>query len=57
MPKRRQKDAGKQLHNLMPKDFIARTPWAQLQHFARYLKAITIRLDKSAPTRPAMPPN
>ncbi len=39
-------DAGKQLHNLMPKDFIARTPWAQLQHFARYLKAITIRLDK-----------
>ena len=27
-------DAGKQLQNLMPKDFIARTPWAQLQHFA-----------------------
>ena len=39
-------DASKQLQNLMPKDFIARTPWGQLQHFARYLKAITIRLDK-----------
>ncbi len=39
-------DAGKQLQNLMPKNFIAQTPWAQLQHFARYLKAITVRLDK-----------
>ena len=39
-------DAGKQLQTLMPKDFIAQAPWAQLQHFARYLKAITVRLDK-----------
>ena len=30
----------------MPKRFLAATPWAQLQHFARYLKAITLRLDK-----------
>jgi ATP-dependent helicase HrpA len=30
----------------MPKTFIAATPWPQLQHFARYLKAITQRLDK-----------
>jgi ATP-dependent helicase HrpA len=30
----------------MPKHFIAATPWTQLQHFARYLKAITLRLDK-----------
>ncbi|MBS0391157.1 MAG: ATP-dependent RNA helicase HrpA [Proteobacteria bacterium] len=39
-------DAGRQLQALMPKDFIAQAPWAQLQHFARYLKAITVRLDK-----------
>ena len=39
-------DAGKQLQDLMPKDFIARTPWTQLQHLVRYLKAITVRLDK-----------
>ena len=30
----------------MPKNFLVATPWAQLQHFARYLKAITLRLDK-----------
>ncbi|ODS91678.1 MAG: ATP-dependent RNA helicase HrpA [Comamonas sp. SCN 65-56] len=39
-------DTGKQLQNLMPKNFIAAAPWAQLQHFARYLKAIVVRLDK-----------
>uniref|UniRef100_UPI003F84658C ATP-dependent RNA helicase HrpA n=1 Tax=Alicycliphilus soli TaxID=3228789 RepID=UPI003F84658C len=39
-------DAARQLQNLMPKNFIAQAPWAQLQHFARYLKAITVRLDK-----------
>ena len=39
-------DAGKQLQTLIPKDFIAQAPWAQLQHYARYLKAITVRLDK-----------
>lgn len=30
----------------MPKNFIAVAPWAQLGHYARYLKAITSRLDK-----------
>ncbi|MGE4329243.1 ATP-dependent RNA helicase HrpA [Diaphorobacter sp.] len=40
------KDASEQLQKLMPKQFIAAAPWAQLQHFARYLKAITTRLDK-----------
>ena len=39
-------DCAQQLQRLMPKAFIAATPWAQLQHFARYLKAITLRLDK-----------
>jgi ATP-dependent helicase HrpA len=39
-------DCAQQLQRLMPKQFIADTPWAQLQHFARYLKAITLRLDK-----------
>ncbi|GAD21269.1 ATP-dependent RNA helicase HrpA [Acidovorax sp. MR-S7] len=40
------KDAGEQLQRLVPKHFIAVAPWAQLQHYARYLKAITTRLDK-----------
>ncbi|WP_182286865.1 ATP-dependent RNA helicase HrpA [Comamonas testosteroni] len=40
------KDAGEQLQKLMPKNFIAVAPWAQLGHYARYLKAITSRLDK-----------
>ena len=39
-------DCTQQLQRLMPKRFIAATPWPQLQHFARYLKAITLRLDK-----------
>ena len=39
-------DCTQQLQRLMPKAFIAATPWPQLQHFARYLKAITLRLDK-----------
>lgn len=39
-------DAAQQLQRLMPKRFLALTPWLQLQHFARYLKAITLRLDK-----------
>ena len=39
-------DATQQLQRLMPKHFMAATPWPQLQHFARYLKAITQRLDK-----------
>ena len=39
-------DCTAQLQRLMPKNFIAATPWPQLQHCARYLKAITLRLDK-----------
>jgi ATP-dependent helicase HrpA len=39
-------DAAQQLQRLMPKRFIAGTPWPRLQHLARYLKAITLRLDK-----------
>ena len=39
-------DAAQQLQRLMPKRFLASTPWPALQHLARYLKAITLRLDK-----------
>ena len=40
------KDAAEQLERLLPKTFLAATPWAALQHFPRYLKAITLRFDK-----------
>jgi ATP-dependent helicase HrpA len=39
-------DVTAQLHRLMPKRFVALTPYPQLQHFPRYLKGITLRLDK-----------
>ena len=39
-------DAAQQLQRLVGKRFVADTPWAQLQHFARYLKALVLRLDK-----------
>ena len=39
-------DCAQQLQRLLPKNFLVATPWAQLQHCARYLKAITLRLDK-----------
>lgn len=39
-------DCTQQLQRLVPKRFLAGTPWQALQHFARYLKAITLRLDK-----------
>ncbi|BCO27764.1 hypothetical protein MIZ03_2653 [Rhodoferax lithotrophicus] len=39
-------DAAQQLARLMPKKFLSVTPWGSLQHFARYQKAITARLDK-----------
>ena len=39
-------DAAVQLQRLVPKRFLAVTPYGQLQHFTRYLKAITARLDK-----------
>jgi len=39
-------DCAQQLQRLMPKRFLTLTPWPQLQHCARYLKAIVLRLDK-----------
>ena len=39
-------DITAQLQRLVPKRFLALTPYAQLQHFPRYLKGITLRLDK-----------
>ncbi len=39
-------DCAQQLQRLVPKRFLTATPYAQLQHFPRYLKAITARLDK-----------
>ncbi|MDO8788659.1 MAG: ATP-dependent RNA helicase HrpA [Sulfuritalea sp.] len=40
-------DIGAQLAELMPKRFIAATPFERLQHYPRYLKAISLRLEKS----------
>ena len=40
------RDAAEQLQRLLPKNFLAVTPWSALQHFPRYLKAIQLRLDK-----------
>ena len=45
-PKDVAEDIAAQLQRLMPKRFVASTPYAQLQHFPRYLKGITLRLDK-----------
>ena len=39
-------DSAQQLQRLISKRFLMDTPWAQLQHLARYLKAIVLRLDK-----------
>ena len=39
-------DSAQQLQRLVPKRFLTATPYGQLQHFARYLKAITARLEK-----------
>ena len=48
-------DASQQLQKLVSKRFLTETPYTQLQHFARYLKAITLRLEKlrSDPARDA----
>ncbi|WAC75955.1 ATP-dependent RNA helicase HrpA [Roseateles sp. SL47] len=45
-PKEVVEDIQAQLQRLMPKRFVMQTPWTQLQHYPRYLKAITLRLDK-----------
>ena len=39
-------DVQQQLQRLVGKRFLVDTPYAQLQHFARYLKAMQLRLDK-----------
>ena len=39
-------DVQQQLQRLVPKHFLSATPYAQLQHFPRYLKAVQLRLDK-----------
>ena len=40
------RDATEQLQRLLPKNFLAVSPWSALQHFPRYLKAMQLRLDK-----------
>jgi ATP-dependent helicase HrpA len=39
-------DCAQQLNRLVPKRFLQAAPWPRLQHLARYLKAITLRLEK-----------
>jgi ATP-dependent helicase HrpA len=39
-------DCAQQLQRLVPKRFLQAAPWLRLQHLARYLKAITLRLEK-----------
>jgi ATP-dependent helicase HrpA len=48
-------DCVQQLQRLMPKRFLQAAPWERLHHLARYLKAITARLEKyrADPTRDA----
>ncbi len=48
-------DVQAQLARLLPKRFLLGTPWAQLAHLPRYLKGVTMRLDKlrSDPARDA----
>jgi ATP-dependent helicase HrpA len=39
-------DIAAQLQRLVPKRFVVETPWAQLQHLPRYLKAVQLRIEK-----------
>jgi len=45
-PKEVADDIAAQLQRLLPRRFLADTPWPQLQHLPRYLKAVVLRLDK-----------
>ncbi|MBV9890508.1 MAG: ATP-dependent RNA helicase HrpA [Rhizobacter sp.] len=45
-PKEVADDVARQLARLVPKRFVAATPWQRLQSVPRYLKAIAARLDK-----------
>ena len=39
-------DVKQQISRLLAPGWLARTPWARLQHLPRYLKAASLRLDK-----------
>jgi ATP-dependent RNA helicase HrpA len=39
-------DLQQQLQRLLAPGWLARTPWARLQHYPRYLQAATLRLEK-----------
>jgi len=39
-------DIQAQLVGLLPKDFLVAFPWERLAHFPRYLKGVSVRLDK-----------
>ncbi|HEV7477715.1 MAG TPA: DUF3418 domain-containing protein [Burkholderiales bacterium] len=43
---RESEDVKRQLERLLGPGWLARTSWPRLQHFARYLKAASLRLDK-----------
>ncbi len=45
-PKEVTEDISAQLARLVPKRLVVATPWPQLAHLPRYLKAIVMRLDK-----------
>ena len=55
-PKEVADDITAQLGRLVPKRFVTDTPWAQLAHLPRYLKAVVMRLDKQRadPARDAL---
>lgn len=46
VPKELGEDILAQLERLVPKSVLTATPWAQLAHLPRYLKAVEMRLDK-----------
>ena len=45
-PKEVVEDVQAQLARLCPKRFVASTPWPQIAHLPRYLKGVTLRLEK-----------
>ncbi|MDG1074196.1 MAG: ATP-dependent RNA helicase HrpA [Methylophilaceae bacterium] len=45
------KDVETQIQDLLYKGCFSQTPWDQLQHLARYLKALSLRIDKQ-PSNP-----
>ena len=46
LPREAQEDIQAQLQRLVGKRFLLEVPWAQLQHFPRYLKGVVLRIDK-----------